>query len=306
MVKSPNLPLRIGIVLSLFFVLVAIFGAQLAPYDPTERFTDVIKANGETYIPSVRPIAPLALDLFPLGTDTVGRDLLSRLLWAVRPTLLTCLGVVLARMLIGLPLGIMAGWLKGHWGAGVINVLISSLIAIPSLILALALIALSEDRSLIVFIAVLGMIGWTDIASFYQTQTAVLRQQGYVESAFALGSSHIAVLWRHILPQFWSTLPTILSFELSAVLLLLAELGFLGLFIGNGLIVYGADPNSSGVIAIGLTADVPELGQMLSDFTRKMFQAPWEMVLAATAIFLQVFAFNMLGEGLRRRLDFTR
>lgn len=304
--KQRNHLLQIGLILSLFFVGIAIFGSQLAPYDPTQRFTDVINADGQTYIPSVRPIAPLVLDLFPLGTDTVGRDLLSRLLWAVRPTLITCLSVVLARLLIGLPLGIAAGWLRGHWVGNMINLLTTTLIAIPTLILALALIALSPDRSLAIFVVVLGLIGWTDIATFYQNQTAVLRQQGFVESAFALGSSHAAVLWRHVLPQFWSTLPTILAFELSAVLLLLAELGFLGLFIGNGLIVYAADPNSSGVLAVGLTADFPELGQMLSDFTRKMFQAPWEMVLAATAIFLQVMAFNLLGEGLRRRLDITR
>lgn len=304
--KPRNTPLRIGVILTIIFILIAIFGSTLAPQDPTRRFTDVIKANDETYIPSVRPIAPLVLDLFPLGTDHVGRDLFSRLLWAVRPTLITCIGVVLARLLIGLPLGVFTGWLQNHWVSRLINVLTSTLISIPPLILALALIALNGERSLWVFIVVLGFIGWTDIAMFYQNQTAILRRQGFVESSFALGSSHLAVLWRHILPQFWSTLPTLLSFELSAVLLLMAELGFLGLFIGNGLIVYAADPNSAGVIAVGVTSEVPELGQMLSDFSSKMFKAPWEMVLAALAIFLQVFAFNMLGEGLRRRLDVTR
>lgn len=301
-----NYSLIIGLSLTLLFLLIAIVGSTIAPYDPTQRFTDIIRVDGNTYIPSVRPIAPFVLDMFPLGTDHVGRDLLSRLLWAVRPTMITCVAVVLARLLIGLPLGVLSGWLTDQFWGSAIKIITSVLISIPSLILALALIALSEERSLWVFILVLGLIGWPDFAMFYQNQTATLRQQGFVESSFALGSSHLAVLWRHILPQFWSTLPTLLAFELSAVLLLMAELGFLGIFLGNGLIVYGADPNSPAFVAIGLTSDIPELGQMLSDFTRKMFQAPWEMVLAAAAIFLQVFAFNMLGEGLRRRLDVTR
>lgn len=303
---SRNQPLAIGLALSLFFLLIALFGATLAPRDPVHRYTDVINANGRTYIPSVNPIPPFVLDLFPLGTDHVGRDLLSRVMWAVRPTLITSFGVVLARLLIGLPLGVLAGWYRGQVIGSLISFLTSILVAVPILILALALISLSEDRPLSTFILVLGMIGWTDIATFYQNQTAILRRQGFIESAFALGSGTRAIIWRHILPQFWSTLPTIIVFELSAALLLMAELGFLGLFVGNGLIVYQADPFSSGVIATGLTAETPELGQMLSDFTRKMFQSPWEMVVAALIIFLMIFGFNMLGEGLRRRMDINR
>ncbi len=296
-----NYPLMIGLLLVTLFFLVGVFGSWVAPHDPAHRFTDVIQANDRTYIPSVTPIPPLVLDFFPLGTDHVGRDLLTRLLWAVRPTLITCFGVVLARLLIGLPLGIVAGWFRGRPAGRGIQILSSALIAIPPLILAIALIALSPGRPLAIFILVLGLIGWTDIATFYQNQTEILKKQGFVESAYALGSSTPGILWRHILPQFWTTLPTILAFELSATLLLMAELGFLGLFIGDGLIVYGADPNSAGVIAIGRTSDFPELGQMLSDFTRKMFQSPWEMVMSATTIFLMVFGFNMLGDGLRRR-----
>lgn len=301
-----NTPLLIGLILSAISLGVAIFGPRLAPQDPLQRFAEVIKVGETYYIPSVTPVPPFTLDIFPLGTDNAGRDVFSRLLWAVRPTLFTCFGVMLARLLIGVPLGLLGGWFKGRWIERLIELLISALIAIPTLMLGVALIALSEERPISIFILVLSLIGWTDVAQFVKNQVEVVRQADYIESSRALGASTWMILRRHVFPQLWPTLPIIIAFELSAVLLLMAELGFLGFYIGNGFIIYGADPNSPAVIATGITADTPELGQMLSDFWSKIFEAPWEMVMAASAIFLQVFAFNMLGEGLRRRMDVTR
>ena len=299
---SHNISLAVSALILSLFVLVALIGPFIAPHDPDRRFTEIIDYEGEQYIPSVRPVPPLTLPQFPLGTDVVGRDILSRLLWAIRPTLLAGVGVVLARVGLGILFGILAGWHSGRWPARLLDALSSSLIAIPQIIIAIALIGLSAERPLWLFVVVLGFIGWPDTAKFYQTETIRLRQVGFVESAQALGLSPTQIILRHILPQFWATLPTLITYELSAVLLIMAELGFLGLFIGNGLIIYTADADTSGVSATGLTASNPELGQMLSDFTRKMFQAPWEMVIAATAIFLQVFSLNLFGDGLRRYL----
>ena len=93
---------------------------------------------------------------------------------------------------------------------------------------------------------------------------------------------------------------------LGAILLVLAELGFLGMFIGDAFVQRVADPNSSGTLAVGLTASVPELAQMLSDFWSKMIRTPWELTIVGITVFLQIFAFNMLGEGLRRMMDITR
>lgn len=301
-----NYPLTIGIILTLLSLTVAIFGPSFAPQDPLERFSSVINIGDRIIIPSVTPVPPFNLAQFPLGTDNAGRDVLSRLLWAVRPTLLTCIGVTLIRLLFGIPLGLLAGWFSHHWGSRLIDGLISAIIAIPPLMLAIALIALSAERPLYLFILVLAVIGWTDIAIYVKNQTQTIRQAQYIESSRALGAGTGMILRRHVFPQLWPTLPTIIAFELSAVLLIMAELGFLGFFVGNGFVIFGADPNSAGVIATGITAGMPELGQMLSDFWSKIFLAPWEMVTAATAIFLQVFAFNMLGEGLRREMDVTQ
>lgn len=301
-----NYPLTIGLLLTALSLFIALFGPSLAPQDPMKRFADVIRVGDQIIIPSVRPVPPFAVNEFIFGTDNAGRDVLSRILWAVRPTLITCFAVTLARLLLGVPLGLIAGWYNNRWVDQLINLIISILIAIPTLMLAIALIALSDEKPLYIFITVLAIIGWTDIAIFVKNQTLTVKQAAFIESSRALGSSNAMILRRHVFPQLWPSLPILIAFELSAVLLIMAELGFLGFFVGDGFVIYGADPNSSGVIATGLTASLPELGQMLSDFWSKIFQAPWEMVFAAAAIFMQVFAFNMLGEGLRRRMDITK
>lgn len=302
-----NYPLLIGLTLSAVFIFIALFGARLAPYDPLQQFADVIRdGNGKMYIPTVTPVPPFTLDLFLLGTDNIGRDIWSRLLWAIRPTLLTCMGVVVARLLLSVPLGLLAGWYEGSWFERLLDTLSSTISAIPQLILAITFIALSPERPISIFILTLAAIGWVDMTNLIKNQTIILKKAEYIESARAIGATTGAILRRHIFPQLWPLLPAVLAFELSAVLLIMAELGFLGFFVGNGQIVYGADPNSAGLIVTGLTSSTPELGQMLADFWDKIFRSPWEMVVAATAIFLQVFSFNMLGEGLRRRLDVTR
>ncbi|MCB0035063.1 MAG: ABC transporter permease [Anaerolineales bacterium] len=301
-----NYPLTIGLVLSAISLFIAIFGPAFAPQDPLERFSEVIRIGESIIIPSVTPVPPFSVGQFPLGTDNAGRDVLSRVLWAVRPTLITCFAVTFLRLLVGVPLGLLAGWYNNRWIERLIGLIIGALIAIPPLMLAIALIALSEEKPLSLFIAILALIGWTDIAIFVKSQTQTVKQAEYIESSRALGSGTFMILRRHVFPQLWPSLPILIAFELSAVLLIMAELGFLGFFVGDGFIIYGADPNSPAMVAVGLTAGMPELGQMLSDFWSKIFQAPWEMVVAASAIFLQVFAFNMLGEGLRRRMDITR
>lgn len=302
-----NMPLLLGVTITLIFVTISIIGPQVAPKDPLARWSDFMRfSDDQTIIPTQRPIPPFYTTFFPLGTDHVGRDLLSRLLWAVRPTLLTCLIVVVVRTLLGLPLGLLAGWFTNRWPDRVVSFFGNAIVSIPTLILALILISIHPERPLWLFVTVLALIGWADMMQYVRNQTQIIKQAEFITSAQALGSRTGTILRRHVLPQFWPVLPTLIAFELSAVLLLLAELGFLGLFIGNGMIVMGADPNSPALIAVGLTSGLPELGQMMSDFWGKIFKAPWEMALAASAVFLQVFAFNLVGEGLRKRLDYTR
>ncbi len=300
-----NIPLGIGLSLASLFLFLAIFGPAIAPLDPMEIFNDPIFAGEDVFIPSVMPLRPFQLPQFPLGTDNAGRDLLSRLLHAIRPTLILCLIIVTIRLIIGISLGLISGWYQGFFER-VIDLFISASLSIPILIFALAVLAFMEQRELPQFIIALTLTGWANIAIFIKNRTHTTLQATYIESARAVGVKPMGILWRYILPQLWPVLPAIIAFELSAVLLLVAELGFLGMFIGNAFVQMAADPNSPAVIAVGLTASYPELGQMLSDFWSKMIRTPWEMVVIGLTIFLQVFTFNLLGEGLRRKMDVTR
>ena len=150
-------------------------------------------------------------------------------------------------------------------------------------------------RELVHFTLALTLTGWANTAVFIKNRTQTIMQAPFIEGARAIGVKPHRILRRHVLLQIWPALPSLIAFELGAVMLIIAELGFLGMFIGEAFFLFAPDPNSSGVITVGLTASVPELGQMLSDFWSKMIRTPWEIVIVGAAIFLQIFAFNMLG-----------
>ncbi|HEX6386297.1 MAG TPA: ABC transporter permease [Anaerolineae bacterium] len=300
-----NYPLHIGLLLAFAFILIAVFGPSLAPLDPLERFNDPIFIGDDVYIPSVTPVPPFTLDMFPLGTDNAGRDLLSRLLWAVRPTFLLALVIVLVRVVVGITLGLAAGWYRGVVER-FIDILVSAALSIPILLFALAVILFMGERTLSALVLALTATGWASTAVFVKNRTLVTMQAPYIEGARAVGVRPHGILSRYILPQLWPALPALIAFELSSAVLLVAELGFLGMFIGDAFVLMAADPSSAGTMPIGLTASLAELGQMLSDFWSKMIRSPWEVVAVGITIFLLIFAFNMLGEGLRRQMDITR
>ena len=305
--KSPtsrNYPLWMGVALLSFFLLVAIFGPLLAPFDPLEVLTDVFRVGDRAYIPSVQPMPPFALDEVFLGTDIAGRDLLSRLLWAVRPTLILCFTITTLRIVVGLALGLAAGWFGGATRR-VIEVLIDVSLAVPILLFALAVISFIGDHELPTFILALTATGWAGTAVFVKNSTTLIRQEPYIEGARAAGASPGRILARHVVPQLWPALPALISFELAATLLVVGELGFLGLFIGEAFVLMGRSGNINEV-PIGITANYPELAQMMSDFWRKMIRTPWEVAFVGLAVFALILAFNLVGEGLRRQMDVTR
>ena len=304
-VANRNIPLLVGLILTGLFLLVSLFGPTLATYDPMRVFNELVEVDGQQRYPSRNPVPPLAAQEFPLGTDNAGRDLLSRLLYAVRPTLILCFVIAALRITIGVLLGLVAGWFGGL-AERIIDVLTGASLAIPILIFALAVISFLGEPTLWTFIVALVATGWANTAVFVKNATQVTKQSPYIEGARAVGVRPFGILRRYIMPQLWPTLPAQIAFELSASLLVVAELGFLGLFIGEAFVRIAEDPNSAGTIPVGLTASFPELAQMLSDFWSKMIISPWEIAIVGFVIFLQIFAFNMLGEGLRRQMDITR
>jgi len=295
-VRRFNLPLALGGVLVGFLVVLALFGPALAPHDPLETYFMLPDVNGEL---QMAPFEPGQVPGFPLGSDLDGRDILSRLIWAVRPTLILAALVATARLVVGTVLGFFEGWYGGIVGDAIASVTRVAL-GVPIIILAIVVIYILGFRFEVwIFVIALTLTGWANTAKIMSERARVIRGEPFIEASRAVGARDRRLLWRHVLPQVRTLVLVIWAFEMSAVLLQLAELGFLGFFLGGGAIRLVPDSKSGGFFR-EMIAGYPELGQMLSAGWENFLNVPRISVLAGTAFFFAVFSFMMLGEGLKR------
>ncbi|NJN17644.1 MAG: ABC transporter permease subunit [Oscillochloris sp.] len=294
--RRSNQPLLIGSLIVLVFVMLAAFGPNLAPRDPLER-TLIAEIGGRTL---GAPFPPFQSWEFPLGSDRFGRDLFSRLLYAVRPTLLLAALAALTRLAIGLLLGAIAGWPQRS--ARFLNGLIDAALATPVLLTALAAITLvGIERGLPAFLLGLTLTGWAETAQSVRAQTRQIAVQPYISAAHALGANTPQILLRHLSRHLAPLIGPLFAFEISAVLLLTAGLAFLGYFIGGGVWVI----TSGELIPVAeRVAGLPELGQMVGTADiRLSSRPPWEILFPGTIIVCAILGFSLLGEGLRRRVQ---
>jgi len=289
--KTPNVYSRFnwslwaGLLITGFIVFLALYGPALAPSDPLKENFIVVFSEGGFIKP---PFAPFLVPGFWLGADEFGRDILSRLLWAVRPTLTLVLVVATMRLIIGLLVGMLAGWVTGRV-ARWLQRLMAAAVTAPVLFVALAVIALmGQSWGVWAFIVGLSLTGWAEVAQVVREQTRLVKQQSYVESARALGASEAQILTRHVVPQILPLLWVLLALEASSALLTTASLGFLGYFINAIWIPLG---DFTGIRATGK----PELGQMLN----YSLTQPWSSLMAGTLVIVMLLGFNLLGAGLR-------
>ncbi len=275
----------------LITLLLAWFGPMLAQHDP--RTPSYIVWNPRTATFVKPPFAPLLVPGFPLGTDTLGRDLLSRLLWALRPTLTVVFFAATLRLCLGLLVGLAAGWSSRRW-AQIFDSVIAVALTVPVLLVALFTVAaLGIQWGVWAFILGLTLTAWADVARVIGEQTRIVRGQPYIEAARALGASSRELILRHVLPQVLGLIWMLLAFEISGALLVTAGLGFLGYYV-NAIWVPLGDWSAM------RTSGQPELGQMLASGSEVVLQQPWELLVAATMITSIVLAFHLLGEGLRQ------
>ncbi len=288
--RKINWPLLLGFVFVDFIIFLAWFGPSLAPQDPMkENYT--LKVDGKIRTP---PYPPLRVDGYPLGTDRFGRDLLSRILWGVRPTLMMVSVVALTRLILGILIGLAAGWSRGRVGRA-LDSLISLGLSIPALISALVgIFIVGIDRGLFAFVVGLGWMGWAETSRMVAEQTRALKSQTFVEASRALGGASQHILFRHILRHILSLAWMLLAFEVSAALMVSAELGFLGYYIGGGVWIEVLD-----FVAVQ-TEGLPELGQMISSALYRITD-PSALLIVGTILVIGVLGFNLLGEGLRLR-----
>ena len=292
--RNRNWALIVGLMLVGLMSLIAIIGPELAPQDPMkENFALAVDDQIRT-----PPYPAFEIPGYPLGTDRWGRDLLSRILWGVRPTMIMVTSVAGFRMAVGILLGLLIGWAEGS-RARRLDSLLSSLLSIPVLIVALiGIYAIGVEKGLWAFIFGLGITGWAETARMVSEQTRLVKRQTFVEAARALGAEERQILFNHILRQIMSLVWVLLAFEISSTLLVAAELGFLGYYIGGGIWIEISDFQAVNVEGL------PELGQMLSSALLRITD-PTALVVVGTIIFTGVLGFNLLGEGLRIELTQT-
>lgn len=295
--ERPRAVLVAGAVLVGAVVFLAAFGPGLAPRDPEARVRILRDAAGQW---RTAPFAPLEMPGFPLGTDYDGRDILSRLLAAFRPTLVMALAAAALRLALGTALGLCAGWLPGRAGRAA-GGLVQGAAAVPQLVVAVGvLLVLAGGPGIGHFVAALCATGWASTALVTSAIAAGIRGQAYVEAARAAGAGEGAIVRRHVLPELARAVPTRLAFEVGAALLALGELGFLGFLLGGGDTRSVARGDTSGAWQVVIPG-APDLAQMLSGGWQNFYQTPWLAVWGGGAFFVAVLAFMLLAEGLRER-----
>ncbi len=299
---SSNFPLLFGGVIVFGLFLLILFGPVWAPINPYIAGQHVVphldKETGEWIAP---PLAPSAQ--YPLGTDQWGNDILSMLMYGARNTLIAGAFITMARVLLGLGLGSIAGWNEGKQADRFIMGMSGVITAVPTLISGMILIyALDIRRGLPVFIIALTLIGWTEIAQYIRSEFLIIRKMPYIEGARAAGSNSLGIAIRHALPNLLPQLLVIIFLEFGAVLLLMGELAFIGVFIGGGSRIATGDEIQGAQFTL---AEIPEWGAMLADGYRWLTSKPFIVLPPALAFFIAIVGFNTFGEGLRRLLEQT-
>jgi peptide/nickel transport system permease protein len=269
-----------GAALAMVVVLVAILAPVLSPHDPTEQFRDGLTPDGQPVPSTLLTHGDLR---FPLGTDANGRDLLSRILYGTRISLLVGVLANLMAVAIGTLVGSVAAYFRG-WLETLLMRFTDMMMAFPTLLLAMTLVAILKP-SVWIIILVIGAVYWTWIARVIYGQVLALRDRDFVIAARALGAGRIFALVRHILPQLFPTIIVWGTLGIATNVMLEASLSYLG---------------------IGVRPPTPSWGGMIQQGQSFYRTAPWLVIFPGLAIMITVFAFNLFGDGLRDALDPTQ
>ncbi len=256
----------IGLCVVVFFVTIAILAPTVAPHDPLQTsWSDVRKA-------------PTAAHIF--GTDEIGRDVASRVIWGARASLLAGLVSVCISLSLGVPIGLLAGYVGG-WVDALISRMTDAMLACPFLILAIALAAFLGPSLTNAMIAI-GISATPVFVRLTRAQVLSVKVEDYIEAARAVGNSHLRIALRHILPNVVAPLIVQATLAIAAAVIAEASLSFLGL---------------------GQQPPAPSWGSMLNTAKNYIDNAPWMAIWPGLSIFLLVLSFNLLGDGLRDALD---
>jgi peptide/nickel transport system permease protein len=262
-----SVPGRWGFALTLLLVIVAVAAPWLAPYDPVAQ-----------NLPA-RLLAPTAAHW--MGTDELGRDILSRIIFGTRVSMLVSVCVVFGAGTIGLAIGAVAGYFGGWFDRFVNIILINAFLSFPGILLAIAFAAFLGPGLDKVILALV-VTGWAGYARLARAQILQAKEMEYVLAARSLGASHARILVRHLLPNILQPILVQATIAMAGAILAESTLSFLG---------------------VGVLAPMPSWGAMLNDARGHLFDAPHLVIFPALAVMTAVLAFNLLGDALRDWLD---
>jgi peptide/nickel transport system permease protein len=258
----------------ILIVASAIFAPLLAPYDPSQQFQQGLTLQGSPLPPNSE---------FLLGTDLLGRDLLSRLMYGARTSLFIGLLANGFAVLLGTFIGVVAGFVRGRIGSAIMR-FTDLMMAFPALLLAITLAAIFSP-SLFIVALVIAMVNWVQIARVIYTQTISISEKEFIEASRSLGATNTRILRRHVLPHLAPFVMVWATLGISTTVLLEATLSFLG---------------------IGVRPPTPSWGNIIFENQTYFSTAPWLVFIPGAAIILLALAFNFLGDALRDELDPTQ
>lgn len=255
-----------GMILTLFFAFLVIFANNITPYDPVK-----MEISNKFIKPCIE---------HPFGTDHMGRDVLSRVIYGSRVSLVTAASAVLISAFLGTLLGMISGYI-----GGIVDVLLMRLVdvmlAFPAIVFALAISTLLGKGQTNLLIAIC-FVQWTRYARVVRGEVIMFKTSEYIQAARSIGNLRIGVLIRYVLPYVIPKIIILISLDIGSIILYCASLSFLGL---------GAQPPS------------PDWGVMISEGKDYMRYAPWMTIFPGLSIAFSALAFNLLGDGLRDLLD---
>jgi peptide/nickel transport system permease protein len=260
----------IGLLVWVVILAFALAPGLIAPYDPNkpyfkDRLKPPLSSNSQTYV---------------LGTDQLGRDILSRVIYGARTSVIVGVMVVFISGVLGTMWGLLAGY-HGGLADNVLMRLVDIQLAFPFILLAIAIIG-GLGTSVRNVILVIGLASWVPYARVVRGESLAIREKAYIESARSIGASSGRIMWRHVLPNVAPSMIVIATFGLANAIIMEAGLSFLGM---------------------GVPLEIPSWGGMLADGRQFVDTSWWLAVFPGLAIFFAVLATNLLGDQLRDVLD---
>ena len=262
------LPVGIGTLLAAAMIVMAAAAPLIAPLSPSAQFSDAVLKG------------PGAVERHALGTDEFGRDILSRIIWGARISLEVGLASVLFASLLGIPLGIFAGY-RGAWAEVSIMRATDMLMAFPTLLLALIIVT-ALGGTLLNEILAIGVALTPNFVRLARSLTLTIRENDYIMAARAIGSGQLRVMVRHVFPNALYALVVVATLYIATAIRTEASLSFLGL---------------------GIPPPTPSWGNILSEGRQYIKCCPWITTFSGLAIMMAVLAFNLVGDALRDLLD---